>query len=145
MAEGRLSSNSARLRRVNSSRLHSGAPYAYATAVAAPTSLAYLAGACPIDETGAVPTDSLTAQADLCVENLRRILAELDCTLDDVVRTTVYVATSDHSELLAAWEAVRAAFGGIDPSSTLVGVSILGYARQLIEVEAVAALPASPG
>ncbi len=58
--------------------------------------------------------------------------------LSDVVRTTVYVATSDRRDLVAAWRVVREAFGDHDTPSTLLGVTVLGYPDQLVEVEAVA-------
>jgi enamine deaminase RidA (YjgF/YER057c/UK114 family) len=48
------------------------------------------------------------------------------------------VATTDRSELVAAWQVVREAFGDHDAPSTLVGVALLGYPDQLVEVEAVA-------
>jgi enamine deaminase RidA (YjgF/YER057c/UK114 family) len=56
------------------------------------------------------------------------------------VKTTVYVATTQREELVAAWDVVRRAFGEHDAPSTLLGVSVLGYRNQLVEVEAVAAL-----
>ncbi len=43
-----------------------------------------------------------------------------------VLRTTVYVASPDRADLVAAWDVVRAAFGNHDAPSTLVGVSVLG-------------------
>ena len=60
--------------------------------------------------------------------------------LDDVVKTTVYVASSDRSDLVAAWQVVHRHFGDHEPPSTLLGVSVLGYPDQLVEVEAIAAL-----
>ena len=59
--------------------------------------------------------------------------------LADVLKTTVYVASGDRDDLVAAWEVVRAAFADHDAPSTLLGVAVLGYAGQLVEVEAVAA------
>jgi hypothetical protein len=56
------------------------------------------------------------------------------------LKTTVYVATQRQEDLLAAWEVVRRHFGSHDAPSTLLGVSVLGYRGQLVEVEAVAAL-----
>ena len=41
---------------------------------------------------------------------------------------------------VAAWDVVRDAFGKHDAPSTLVGVTVLGYPDQLVEVEAVAVL-----
>lgn len=43
---------------------------------------------------------------------------------------------------MAAWDVIRAAFGDHDPPGTLLGVTVLGYPGQLVEIEAVAAVPA---
>ena len=73
--------------------------------------------------------------------NLVTALADAGCGLTDVARTTVYVASSDRADLVAAWEVVRAAFGDHDAPSTLLGVALLGYPDQLVEVEAIAVRP----
>jgi enamine deaminase RidA (YjgF/YER057c/UK114 family) len=52
----------------------------------------------------------------------------------------VYVASADRRDLVAAWDVVRRAFADHDPPSTLVGVTVLGYPDQLVEVQAIAAL-----
>jgi enamine deaminase RidA (YjgF/YER057c/UK114 family) len=70
--------------------------------------------------------------------NSARLLPEI-WGLADVLKTTVYVASGDRGDLVAAWEVVRAAFADHDAPSTLLGVAVLGYAGQLVEVEAVAA------
>ena len=116
-------------------------PYAYAAVARGGT--VYAAGACPLDEHGEVvaPGD-VTAQAELVMRNLEQALRAARCDLDDVLKTTVYVASSDRADLVAAWNAVRAAFGDHDPPSTLLGVAVLGYPDQLVEVEAVAERPA---
>ena len=51
------------------------------------------------------------------------------------------VASSDRSDLTEAWEVVHTGFGDHDAPSTLLGVTVLGYPDQLVEIEAVAALP----
>lgn len=127
-------------RRIVAPLLHADAPYAYATVAAPSDTLVFCAGACPIDESGRVVTpDDIEAQAKLAVSNLAAVLREAGCSLSDVLRTTVYVATADHAELVRGWEAVRGEFLGVDPPSTLVGVSVLGYSGQRIEIEAIAA------
>jgi enamine deaminase RidA (YjgF/YER057c/UK114 family) len=63
--------------------------------------------------------------------------------LTDVLKTTIYVASGDRADLVAAWDAVRAEFGEHDAASTLLGGVILGYPGQLVEIQAVAA--AMPG
>ena len=72
--------------------------------------------------------------------NLRTALGAAGAGLEDVVRTTVYVATADRADLLAVWTVVRRHVGDHDAPSTLLGVTVLGYEDQLVEVEAVAAL-----
>ena len=57
----------------------------------------------------------------------------------DVLKTTVYVASSDRGDLVAAWNEVAAVFGDHDVPSTLLGVTVLGYPGQLVEIEAIAA------
>lgn len=117
-------------------------PYAYASVVEGPGRLVFTAGACPLDEAGAVvaPGD-VVAQAGRVVTNLREALAAAGCGLTDVAKTTVYVASSERADLVAAWQVVSAAFADHDVPSTLLGVAVLGYPDQLVEVEAVAVRP----
>jgi enamine deaminase RidA (YjgF/YER057c/UK114 family) len=115
------------------------APYAYAAAVG---DLVFTAGACPLDLEGRVvsPGD-VAGQATRVMDNLETALAAGGCGLTDVVKSTVYVASADRADLVAAWEVVRARFGDHDAPSTLLGVAVLGYPDQLVEVEAVAGRP----
>src|SRR5215831_6713393 len=95
---------------VRSTRLFPGAPYAYAARASQPD-LVFTAGACPLDEQGqvAAPAD-VRAQMRQALENLR-----------------------------IAWDEVAGFFGDHDAPSTLLGVAVLGYPGQLVEIEAVAA------
>jgi enamine deaminase RidA (YjgF/YER057c/UK114 family) len=130
---------SARL--IRSDRLYPGAPYAYAS-VAPPGSLIFTAGACPIDETGTVTSPGdYAAQARHVIANLQTALAAAGASLTDVLKTTVYVASADQADLLSVWAVVHEAFGDHDAPSTLLGVTVLGYSGQLVEIEAVAAAP----
>jgi enamine deaminase RidA (YjgF/YER057c/UK114 family) len=127
-------------RLVRSESLYAGAPYAYAS-VAPPGSLIFTAGACPIDQQGhvAAPGDYVK-QAELAVANLRTALLAGGADFDDVVKTTVYVASAEQRDLVAVWNVVHAAFADHEAPSTLLGVAALGYSGQLVEVEAVAAI-----
>jgi enamine deaminase RidA (YjgF/YER057c/UK114 family) len=123
---------------IRSDRLYADAPYAYA-AVAPPGGLIFTAGACPIDEQGQVtaPGDYVR-QAAQVMANLVTALATAGAELSDVLKSTVYVATARQADLVAVWQVVHAAFGEHDAPSTLLGVSVLGYSGQLVEVEAIA-------
>ena len=127
---------------VRSPGLSSVAEYAYAAIVAAGSRLVFTAGACPLDEAGVtVGIGDVRAQAAQAVANLRVSLRDAGASVSDIVRTTIYVASDDQGDLGAAWEVVRDALAPHDPPSTLLGVAALGYPHQLVEVDAVAALP----
>jgi enamine deaminase RidA (YjgF/YER057c/UK114 family) len=118
--------------------LTGSAPYAYA-AVTDPGRMVFTAGACPLDADGAtVAVGDVAGQARQVMANLVVALEGAGAELTDVLKTTVFVATTDRRDLVAAWDVVREAFGDHDAPSTLVGVTVLGYPEQLVEVEAVA-------
>ncbi|MBB6171605.1 enamine deaminase RidA (YjgF/YER057c/UK114 family) [Nocardiopsis mwathae] len=113
--------------------------YACAAAVTAPPRTIFTAGACPLDAEGAtVGAGDYAAQAHQVMRNLRTALRGAGADLTDVVKSTVYVASGRQEDLVAAWEVVRGHFGDHDAPSTLLGVAVLGYDDQLVEVEAVA-------
>jgi len=126
---------------VRPSALTTRAPYAYA-AVVGPGRTVFTAGACPLDADGStVARGDVAGQAQQVMANLAVTLRAAGAELSDVVKTTVYVATTERSDLIEAWEVVRAGFGHHDAPSTLLGVGVLGYADQLVEVEAIAVVP----
>jgi enamine deaminase RidA (YjgF/YER057c/UK114 family) len=126
---------------VRSSDLTDKAPYAYAAVTPPGARLVFTAGACPLDAAGeTVAPGDIAAQAEQVMENLRIALRAAGADLDDVLKTTVYVASTDRKDLVTAWDVVRRHFGSHDAPSTLLGVSVLGYPDQLVEVEAVAAV-----
>jgi enamine deaminase RidA (YjgF/YER057c/UK114 family) len=124
---------------VSPSSLHSGAPYHYA-AVAPPGSrLVFAAGACPLNDAGEViaPGD-YEAQARVAIDNLRVALEAAGSSLEHVLKSTVYVASSDRAQLVRVWRVVEECFAPSRPPSTLLGVAVLGYPDQLVEIEAMA-------
>jgi enamine deaminase RidA (YjgF/YER057c/UK114 family) len=126
---------------IRSSSLSDVAEYAYAATAPAGARLIFLAGACPLNEDGttAAPGD-YAGQAAKAFENMRTALADAGAAIEDVISTRVLVATTRRQDLVAAWEVVRDSFGAHDVPSTLLGVTVLGYADQLVEIEAVAAV-----
>ena len=98
---------------LRSSSLFSGAPYAYA-AQAPPGSR--------------------------FVFNMELALAAAAASITDVIFTRILVVTNDRDDLRNVWTVVGERFGDHDVPSTLVGVTVLGYRDQLVEIEAVAAL-----
>jgi enamine deaminase RidA (YjgF/YER057c/UK114 family) len=126
---------------IRSPELTDDAPYAYAAVAHDVSQLVFTAGACPLDELGAtVAVGDATGQAEQVIANLTTALHAAGADLTDVAKTTVYVASQRREDLLAVWEVVRRHFGDHDVPCTLLGVAVLGYPDQLVEVEAVAAI-----
>ncbi|MDD9151163.1 Enamine deaminase RidA, house cleaning of reactive enamine intermediates, YjgF/YER057c/UK114 family [Plantibacter flavus] len=126
---------------IRSDELSDAAEYAYASSVPASARLLFLAGSCPLNVDGSTAAvGDVAGQAEKCVENLVIALEAAGATLADVASTRVLVASAKQSDLVTAWEVVRAAFGDHDVPSTLLGVTVLGYDDQLVEIEATAAV-----
>jgi enamine deaminase RidA (YjgF/YER057c/UK114 family) len=86
---------------------------------------------------GAVDEDA-AGQMRRCIEIVAAALRELDATLDDVVRTRMYLTDADD------WEAVGRvhgeAFANARPAATMVVVNALLDPRWSVEMEAEALL-----
>jgi enamine deaminase RidA (YjgF/YER057c/UK114 family) len=126
---------------IRSAQLSDVAEYAYASTAPATSRLIFLAGACPLNDDGSTAAvGDYAGQAAKAVENLEVALAAAGATLGDAIMTRVLVASTRQEDLVTAWQVVRDAFGDHDVPSTLMGVTVLGYRDQLIEVEAIAAV-----
>jgi enamine deaminase RidA (YjgF/YER057c/UK114 family) len=120
--------------------LFEGVPYEYASVVDA-GSLIFTAGACPIDaEENVVAVDDVVAQALAAYDNLQAVLERYGAEPKHLIRTTVYVVGT-REDLVTAWTAIAEQLLPHRPPSTLIGVTALGYANQLVEIDGVAALP----
>ena len=116
-------------------------PYAYA-AVAPAGAVLFTAGACPLGSDGSVVAiGDLRRQAEHAVHNLLTVLNNYGAGPEHLVKTTVYVV-GGKDDLGTAWDAVASQLAPHRPPSTLLGVSVLGYEGQLIEIDAIAALTA---
>jgi enamine deaminase RidA (YjgF/YER057c/UK114 family) len=93
-----------------------------------------------VSGTGPVGADDADAATQMrrCIEIVADALNELGASLDDVVRTRMYLTDADH------WEAVGRvhgeAFGKARPAATMVVVAALLDPRWTVEMEAEALL-----
>ena len=126
---------------IRSATLSGVAEYAYAATAPAGSRLIFLAGACPLNADGSTAAvGDYPGQAAKALENLRAALADAGASLTDAISTRVLVASGHREDLVAVWQVVRDSFGAHDVPSTLLGVTVLGYQDQLVEIEAVAAV-----
>lgn len=129
--------------RLDPEGLHRTAGYSHVTLVDAGR-LAVLAGQCPLDrEATLVGRGDLLAQVDQIVANATEALAAAGTSADHVIRSVIYVVSDDPDVLASVWDRFTASTIGaaFTTASTLLGVSVLGYRDQLVEVDLTAALP----
>ncbi len=102
-------------------------------------SLLFLAGQIPIDPvSGQLVTGDLAAETDRVIENLRAVLNAAGASLEDVLKTTVYL--TDARDFAAFNQAYARHFVDRPPARSTVFVLGLPLGAR-VEIEAIAALP----
>ncbi|MDF0530467.1 RidA family protein [Tsukamurella sp. 8F] len=128
------------VRLAGSDRLTSAVTHAY-SAVVAPGATLFTAGVAPLDEGGTtVAPGDVVGQVRQTLANLAVLLEEQGAGPGDVAKLTVYVAERLQVDLQVAADAVSEHFDTAPPLA-VVGVTRLRYDDQVIEIEAVAAVP----
>ena len=92
----------------------------------------HVAGTAPIWPDGSCDPDP-EAQADRCLEIAAAALAEAGASLDDVVRTRMYLTDVEVAD--AVGRAHARALGHVRPAATMVVVDRLVDERWLVEIE----------
>ncbi|WP_321474233.1 RidA family protein [uncultured Paludibaculum sp.] len=113
--------------------------------VTSPGKLIFLAGQVANNPTGQmVGKDDLKAQTEQVFQNIRAGLAAAGATFDDVVKLNWYIRDFK-PEYLGTIREVRDRYINKEhpPASTLVGVAALFREGYMLEVEAVASIPAN--
>ena len=101
-------------------------------------SLLFLAGQIPLDpSTGKVVTGTIAEETDRIMTNLRAVLSAAGATLDNVVKTTIYL--TNMADFAAFNAAYARHFTNDPPARTTVAVAALPLGVR-VEVEAIAAL-----
>jgi len=101
-----------------------------------------VSGTAPIWPDGSCDPDA-GVQASRCIEIIAASLGQLGSTLDEVVRTRMFLVDAADSE--AVGRAHAAAFGTARPAATMVVVSRLLDVRWRVEIEAEAIVGSGPG
>ena len=123
-------------------RISSGSPYetkiGFSRAVRAGDTI-FVSGTVAWGEDGRlVGRGDVYAQAKQAISNIEKALIEAGASLNDVVRTRIYL--TDISRLEEAARAHGEAFGEIRPASSMIEVSALAEPQMLVEIEAVAVI-----
>ena len=126
--------------------LSSGAPWeqsvGYSRAVAAGNTI-WVSGCTSVVDGEVVHVGDHYAQMVQAIRNVRWALEQLNASLDDVVRTRIFV--TDISQWDEYGRAHGEAFGQVQPATSMVAIVALIDPRLLVEVEAVAYKPGAGG
>ena len=118
-------------------RIASGSPFepvvGFSRAIVAGRHV-HVAGTAPVPADGGEVAPDAYSQARRCLEIIGSALAEAGATVDDVVRTRIFLVDVDD------WQAVGRAhgevFGDVRPASTMVVVTALLDPAWKVEIEA---------
>jgi len=121
---------------VKAGRTLPGAPYSPCVRAGG---LLFISGQIPLDpNTGQIVPGGFREQVSRCLENLKHLLEEAGCSLDCVVKTTVFV--TDLSLFGELNEVYKQYFAADPPARSAVQVSRLPM-DAAVEIEAVAVVP----
>lgn len=96
----------------------------------------YISGQVPQNKSGViVAISSPYEQAQQCLANLELLLSCYHFGKSDIQHMTIYVV-GNRDNLNEAWKAVLHYFQGTVPPATLLGVALLGFENQLVEIDA---------
>lgn len=91
------------------------------------------------DHGAIVGKDDAYKQAKQALQNIEEALDETDASIEDVVRTRMFVTDMDDWE--AVGEAHSEVFDDVRPATSMVEVNSLINSELLVEIEAVATVP----
>ena len=97
-----------------------------------------VSGTGPVVEGGLCPADAAD-QARRCFEIIQAALADAGASLDDVVRTRMYVTSAEHGDAVGSVHGEL--LGHVRPAATMVVVAGLLEPAWKVEIEAEAVLP----
>jgi enamine deaminase RidA (YjgF/YER057c/UK114 family) len=97
----------------------------------------WVAGTAPIMPNDSDPPESAYEQARVCLSTIERALVEAGSSLDQVVRTRIFVTDASHIDEVG--RAHGEAFGRARPATTGLVVGLLDP-RWLVEIEAEAVI-----
>lgn len=98
----------------------------------------FVSGQVPLDpEKGELRTGSIEEETRVVLENIARVLHNAGCDFDDVVRTTVHIASFD--DFAGMNSVYREYFTGVLPARTAVQSVLWGGVK--VEIDAIARIP----
>lgn len=122
-------------REVLSTNAAPGAIGPYSQAIKASGNFLFCSGQIPLTPGGELVSGDVKTQATQCLTNLRGVLEAAGLSMDNIVKTTIFLSSMDH---FAAVNEVYAGFFGDQPPARST-VAVAGLPRNVdVEIEAIA-------
>ena len=113
----------------------------YSLGVIAEGRFIFVSGMTPFSPaTGKIERGSISAQTELVLENIKKVLGAAGASLSDVVSCRVYLSNLTPETFKEMNGVYAGYFGASAPARATVGAQLLGFD---VEIECVAALPKS--
>lgn len=110
------------------------APYSVATEA---NGFIFISGQVGIDPSGGHTPDDVSDQAQLVMSNIQRIVTDLGLALDDIVKTTIFLA--DIGDFAAVNQVYGSFFQGPPPARSTIQAGALPAPQFRVEIEAIVA------
>ncbi|WP_193183185.1 RidA family protein [Nisaea sediminum] len=130
------------IERLNPSTLPNAAEIGYSQiSIVEPGRMAFISGQVAISPDGAPIPDDVAEQMKLAAKNARAALEAVGATFADVAMARIYMVDLTPERLEEAMPEFLAAFNGVQPSLTGVGVAALAAPGLQVEMELTVRLP----
>lgn len=107
-------------------------PYSHAVQV---NNMVYTSGMIPLTKEGVLVSEDIKEQTEQVMDNIKNVLAEVDLTLDDIVKTTIFIKNMEDFPKIN--DVYSTYFLGKLPARSCVEVSRLPKDVQ-VEIEVIA-------
>ena len=125
---------------LNPDSLFRNPAFSQGTVIPAGSSIVIVGGQNGVGADGEVVSDAIGPQTEQAIRNLIDVLAEAGASPDDVAKLTIHLV--EGVDLNEGFAASRAAWGDRPTAITVAFVRALGRPECLVEIDAIAAVPA---
>ena len=131
------------LTHLNPSSMHRNPAFSQGVVIEPGSRLIVVGGQNGVDSSGEVVGPGLREQTAQALRNVLTVLGEAGATQEDVAKLTIILV--DGSDVQEGFEASREVWGAHPTAVTVLQVARLGRPDVLVEIEALAAVPAPAG
>lgn len=128
------------LTHINPASLHGNPAFSQGVLIEPPGSLLVVGGQNGTDSTGAIVPGGLRDQTAQALRNVLAVLAAAGCTQEHVAKMTIHLVAP--ADIMEGFAAAQEVWGQHATAITVLQVAALGRPEALVEIDALAQVPA---